>query len=208
MSRGRYIVLEGGDRVGKTTQCQNLVDYLFDRRGVPVRNIREPGGSEEGELLRQLVKDESINLTPTQQALMHNGARIIMLATVVKPILDMGSWVVSDRSYLSTIVYQGHAQGEDLPWLRKITAVARQVLEPDLIILLDGEPERMRIRRSDVGTGDRYDNLDKVFHESVQQGYRKEAFAFDHPMINADDTEESVFAQIKEVLAKRFEEVK
>lgn len=209
--RGRYIVLEGGERVGKSTQAEVIVDRINRRGPYKARYIREPGGTDEGEFLRELalnkgVRIGKVELTAWQKALLHNSARIIMLATVVKPLLEHEVWVISDRSYLSTLVYQGHAEGGDMAALRQLTAGALKVLEPDLIVVLDAEPERMLLRRNDAGSNDRYDNLELAFHHKIKEGYRKEAnHGYLHPMINADDDEQAVTEQIWEEMRKRFE---
>lgn len=216
--RGRYVVLEGGDRVGKSTQTEILVEHL-KRIGISAKYIREPGGTREGEVLRRLALDQRMQapdeqtgemreLTQTEKAALHNAARIVMLATVVKELLGMGVWVVSDRSYLSTIVYQGYAEGGDMAELIDITNHARQVVEPDLILVLDGVPERMRMRRDDSDSNDRYDNQPLVFHDRLREGYLREAKDHLFPVVNADDDIDEVTFQIWQELCRRFEEVK
>lgn len=206
--RGRYIVLEGGERVGKGTQCDLLVEGINhlskESFQAGAHYIREPGGTEEGEFLRKLVKDEKLPFTPLQQALLHNAARIIMLAMVVKPLLDQGVWVVSDRCYLSTIVYQGYGQGADMAELRQLTSRARALVEPDVIIVLDALPERMLMRRDDRGSGDRYDNLNLEFHNTIREAYLKEAnYGALHPVVNADDEVDEVAGQIWKIIREQ-----
>lgn len=205
--RGRYVVLEGGERVGKTTQSEVLVGTLR-HRGFSVQFIREPGGTKEGEVLRELVKDNRLKYVPMVQAHLHNAARIQMLDNVVHPLLERGVWVVSDRCYLSTIVYQGHAQGLLIGDMRILTSLATRTLEPDLIIVLDGLPERMQLRRDDTGSDDRYDNESVRFHHLIRDGYLYEAREFGHPLINADDDEGAVTNQIWRIVAGQFEEVR
>jgi dTMP kinase len=175
VSRGRFITLEGGEGVGKTTQCALLVEALA-KRGVGVLRTREPGGAPGAELLRGILLGGSIDWSPRAETLLHFAARAEHVGKTIGPALGDGTWVVCDRFYDSTLAYQGYGQGADRGF---ITEQARLLgMRPDLTLVLDVPEEiaveRMRTRGDDA---DRYERLDSAFHARVRAGFRDIAAA-------------------------------
>ena len=107
-----------------------------------------------------------------------------------------GTWVVSDRSSLSTVVYQGHGHGVDLAWTRDVCALARSRCEPDLELVLALDEATAAARRTDRGTTDRFERLDEAFHRRVGDGYRIEAAERDLPVVDAAGTPDEVLDRI------------
>jgi dTMP kinase len=172
---GRFITLEGGEGAGKTTQSGLLVETLT-ARGIPVLRTREPGGSPGSELLRTILLGGSIDWAPRSETLLHFAARAEHVAKTIQPAIQVGTWVVCDRFFDSTLAYQGYGQGADRDFIASLTALLG--IAPDLTIILDvPEPiaaERMRRRGGDA---DRYERLDAAFHARVRQGFRDIATA-------------------------------
>jgi len=192
--RGRFLVLDGIDGCGKTTQAARLVRALT-RAGVPVPlHLREPGATAAGERLRALLLDPEIALAPATQVLLFAAARRQMLEELVRPALAAGRDVVCERFHPATFAYQGVALevGEDAV-LELLTAWAGDPA-PDLVVILDLDPELAATRR---GRSDRYEGRDARFHGRVADGYRR--YAARTPgvaLVRAQGTPEEVEAAI------------
>lgn len=171
MTRGRFITLEGGEGAGKTTQVGLLVDALA-ARGLTVLRTREPGGSPGAELLRGILLDGTIDWASKAETLLHFAARAEHHAKTIEPALAAGAWVVCDRFYDSTMAYQGYGQGADRAFIQR--QIELLGCDPDLTIVLDVSDavatERLRQRG---GESDRYERLDKSFHDRVRSGFRR-----------------------------------
>lgn len=189
-ARGRYVVLEGGEGVGKTTQVARIAARL-DAAGLGVVAIREPGGDPFAEAGRNLLLGE-LPREPQTEVLLFNALRAQVLLTQVIPALESGVWVISDRSRLSTITYQGHGHGLDLAWTRSVCATCTGLGAPDLEIVLHVDEATSLRRRADRGTTDRFEQLDDAFHRRVVEGYLIEAKRDGIPVIDASDTEDEV----------------
>jgi dTMP kinase len=164
VTRGRFIVLEGPDGVGKSTQAAELARRL----GAVL--TREPGDTPVGAGLRALLLDRSTTgLAPRTEALLMAADRAQHVAEVVRPQLAAGRLVVSDRYLYSSVAYQGHGRGLSPPEIRKLSLWAAEGLEADLVILLEG-PRRRR-------SGDRFEDEGLVFRQRVVAGYRAQAAA-------------------------------
>jgi dTMP kinase len=162
---GRFIVLEGPDGVGKSTQAR----LLADRLGALL--TREPGGTPIGQAVRQLVLDHAtVDLDARAEALLLAADRAQHVATVVRPALARGRDVVSDRYLYSSVAYQGH--GRDLPpeEVAELSAWATGRLLPDLVVLLEAPSARLAQRRRH-GT-DRLETAGDLFFARVEAGYR------------------------------------
>jgi len=134
---GKFIVLDGIDGAGKSSQVAPLVDWLTGR-GLRVTTCRDPGSTAAGDAIRAILLDRhEIHLAPTSEMLLYMAARAQLVAEVIEPALARGEWVVSDRYLLANIVYQGHAGGLDPDAIRRVGAVATGGREPDLVLLLD-----------------------------------------------------------------------
>ncbi|CAK7044892.1 dTMP kinase [uncultured Phascolarctobacterium sp.] len=170
MNKGYFITLEGPDGSGKSTQLEHLANWLA-QRGYEVVRTREPGGSEAAERLRDLVLDPQLTMDERTETLLYLAARADHLAKVVRPALAAGQVVLCDRFSDSTLVYQGFVRGLQLTELMQLNAFATGGLEPDLTLLLDGDPERLAARREERGVTDRFENEGLAFQIKVRQGF-------------------------------------
>lgn len=166
---GRFVVLEGGDGSGKSTQCDLLVAWLRDD-GLDVVATHEPGGTELGSALRRLLLDGN-NVAPRAEALMMAADRAQHVDEVVRPALARGAWVVSDRYVPSSLVYQGVVRELGVEEIAALSAFATNGLEPDVVLLLDVDDETAESRRSPES--DRIEREGETFHRQVRSAYRR-----------------------------------
>ncbi|MPY93917.1 MAG: dTMP kinase [Acidimicrobiia bacterium] len=164
--RGRFIVLEGLDGVGKSTQARRLAE------GLGARLTREPGGTPLGERIRALVLDHGVgDVAPRTEALLMAAARAQHVAEAVGPALASGCDVVTDRYLYSSVAYQGYGRQLDPDAIRALSLWAVDGLEPDLVLLLEG-PARLGHR-----IADRLEAEDAAFHARVAAGYEAQLLA-------------------------------
>lgn len=206
--KGRYIVLEGGEGVGKTTQIKLLVGRLA-LFGIETRSdIREPGGTPMGEEIRRLLKDQDLPRAPETNLALFNAARIELQQQVIVPELEANKWVVCDRNRLSSHAYQGHGEGLSLRHVRDECDRATQYAAVDLeMVLWVDEPERQH-RLAERGGTDYFEAKDPRFHQRVIAGYEKEATVLGIPYIDGNGSPEEVHERIWEYvepLTKREE---
>lgn len=171
MTSGMFITLEGGDGVGKSTQQQRIVDW-FQSRGRTVVATREPGGTEVGALLRQIVLHHPGEIAPRAEALMYAADRAHHIQTLVRPALERGEVVVQDRYFDSSVAYQGAGRVLDANEVRELSLWATEGLMPDLTVLLDLDPgvaaQRMNATRSGL---DRLESAGVEFHQRVREEF-------------------------------------
>jgi dTMP kinase len=170
---GLFLVLEGVEGAGKTTQTALLAEWM---RGIgrAVTATREPGGTRVGEAVRAVLLDrDDLELPAETELLLMLAARAAFVQQVVRPALARGEVVVADRFSLSTLAYQGYGRGLDLDQVRRLDAFARGGVEPDLVLLLDLPTEVGVSRQRAAGKGkDRIERAGAAFHERVAAGYR------------------------------------
>ncbi len=199
--RGRYIVIEGSDGTGKSTQVDILQNRLHEV-GINSIQIHEPDGFEGNESLgipsvpeaielRKRVKDASFERTPWQNVEMFTRARELNWQQAMNPALKLGIWVLAARSWISTVTYQGYGQGVDIDKIRAITTerVGDKYLKPDLTLILTLEDEQARFNRiaerGALETPDTFESLPDEFQQAMQQGYVRYAHDFGIPTIDA-----------------------
>jgi dTMP kinase len=187
---GRYVIVEGGEGVGKSTQVQALARRLEDV-GVECAVVREPGGDPFAEAGRDLLLSD-LDRTPAAEVLAFNALRAQLLESVVTPLLAAGTWVLADRGRLSTIAYQGHGAGADLGWTRRVCDLTISLCPPNLEVVLDLDPVVAAERRTARGSDDRFERMDLSFHQRVAQAYRDEAVRAGIIVINADGPPDEV----------------
>jgi dTMP kinase len=174
-STARFIVLEGIDGSGKSSQVAPLAEWLRGR-GHTVVACRDPGATPAGDAIRQiLLHRQEIPLAPTTEMLLYMAARAQLVAEVIAPALARGAWVVSDRYLPANIVYQGHAGDLDAEIIRGVGGVATGGVTPDLVLLLDLDPTTAA-RRIDRPL-DRLESRGDDFRRRLREGYLREAAA-------------------------------
>ena len=154
MLRGLFITFEGGESSGKSTQVRSLQERLR-YRGIPGRAVREPGGTRLGNSLRELLKFSDIPLTPETELMLFNASRAQLVSEVIRPALERGEVVISDRFTDSTLAYQGYGRGLPLDKVEAVNSAATTGIKPDLTILLDIPPEEGLKR--DLTVGERFE---------------------------------------------------
>lgn len=169
---GIFIVFEGGDGSGKSTQARRLYRRLC-RQSYPALLTHEPGGTVFGERVRRILK-KGISVEPRTWLFLFSAARTQLLEEVVRPALARGEAVVCDRYVPSTIAYQSYGHGLNLEMVSMVTEVATQGLRPDVVVLLDTPPDVGLKRRAERGR-DRFEAEALEFHKRVRGGYLKQA---------------------------------
>ncbi|HEY8475519.1 MAG TPA: dTMP kinase [Chloroflexota bacterium] len=173
--RAIFIALEGPEGAGKTTQAEMLVRRLREA-GWRVVLVREPGGTDLGERLRALLLHRGTTLSARAETLLYLAARAQLVDEVLRPALQRGDVVVSDRFEASTLAYQGYGRGLPLPDVRRVLPFASQGIQPDLTILLDLPAEQGLSRKAQrAEQWNRFEEETLAFHERVRAGYRREA---------------------------------
>jgi dTMP kinase len=172
MPRGLFISLDGLDGAGKSTHCRLLAEWLR-QRGLAVTECADPGGTEVGQILRGLLLDQRRNISLPCEALLFMASRAQLTAEVIRPALESGNAVVSDRFALANVVYQGYGGGLDPVKLRDVGLLATGGLEPDLTFVLD-LPLAAALARRKSGT-DRMESRDDAYHARVRAGFLAEA---------------------------------
>jgi dTMP kinase len=177
--RGLFVTFEGIDRSGKTTQARMLCEAL----GEEALAVREPGGTEAGERIRQVLKDPAVELTPETEALLFAAARAELVAGVIRPALEEGRIVVSDRFLDSSLAYQGGARGLGIEEVGRINRFATGGIRPDLTFLLDISPEAAAARAGDT---DRFEGEGKELQRGVLAAYEELAAADPERWVRVD----------------------
>jgi len=174
-ARGRFISLEGGEGVGKSTQVAALASAL-EGRGLAVLVTREPGGSPGAEAIRDLLLsgDES-RWSAQAEALLFAAARADHIEKTILPALERGSWVLSDRFLDSSLAYQGEAGGLGMDAVRDLHRFGTRDFLPDrtLVLLLDEAEGAARARNRDSGEADRIGSRPPSYHAAVDAAFRQ-----------------------------------
>ena len=164
--RGLFVTFEGIDRSGKTTQAQLLADALGD----DALGVREPGGTPAGERVRDLLKDATVPLGGEAEALLFAAARAELVARVIRPALEAGQVVVSDRFLDSSLAYQGGARGLGVEEVGRINRFALGGVRPDLTLLLDIAQAAAADR---AGESDRFEDEGADLQRRVLEAYEE-----------------------------------
>lgn len=196
---GLFLTLEGGDGSGKSTQSALLAGWL-ESIGRTVLLTREPGGTDLGEEIREIVLHRRGHIAPRAEALLYAADRAHHISTKVRPALDRGDIVLQDRYIDSSVAYQGAGRILEPDEVRKLSLWAAEDLLPDLTILLDLDeklgPDRLTTRTK----YDRLEDEEQDFHARVRAGYLKLAAAEPDRflVLNASDSVESLASAIRE----------
>ena len=219
---GLFIAFEGGEGAGKTTQSQVLADRLAELE-VPCLLVREPGGTELGEYLRDYLKSDR-PLSREAELLLFEAARVELVTSHILPALEDERVVVADRFYGSTVAYQGYGRGLNLDVINSLNTFATRGLEPHLVFLLDLQPEvgiqramsyqtvfaegaagdLVALERTREGT--RFEDLDLAFHHMAREGFLAQAEAEPgrwvqvNAMQAVDEIKDEVWQRVRERL--------
>lgn len=212
IKRGQFITFEGGEGGGKSTQLKRVAEYLT-AQNIDFIVTREPGGSNFAEKVRGLIlsagKDE---IDPLTEYLLFSAARHNHIRTVIEPALAAGKWVLSDRFYDSSAVYQGFAPGDqalDADFMETIYKEARKgSQEPDLTLIFDIDPKVGLTRAKKVSQGsDHFEDKNLAFHQSVREGFLQQFKK--NPkrchLIDASKDLQQITDEVVKVIQTRFE---
>ncbi len=207
--KGKFIVIEGIDGCGKTTQINELASWLpksgLMRRDSELIKTREPGGSLLGKKIRSLILDNDKNNQPSSLAelLLYSADRAEHVSKIISPALRKNNWVISDRFSDSTLAYQGYGRDISLEIIKKIESIVCQGETPDLTIFLEITPEESIIRRQNE-IPDRIESEGIKFLTKVNKGFKLIAKEKNWKIISASQNIQNVSQQIKETLLEKF----
>lgn len=211
---GVFITLEGIEGCGKSTQARRLADHL-NRCGISALLTREPGGTPLGRKIRDMLLDaRNKHLPPLAELFLYEADRALHVEGVIQPALDKGMWVICDRFFDATTVYQGHARGLDMPMIRWLNEKAASGLRPDKTVLLDCPVEvglnraRRRIWTDQQDGQDRFEQEQLEFHHRVREGYlhmaamEPDRYVVVDGTLSEDDLAEVIFQEIHPLMSR------
>ncbi len=205
--RGLFLVFEGPEGAGKSTQIAHLAARLRDR-GRHVVTTREPGGTPAGDRIREVLLDPSLRIDPLPEFLLYAAARAQHVRERILPALEEGADVLCDRFAASSVAYQGYGRGLDPGWVAGVNDVATDGLTPDVTLLLDLPVDAGLARIAARGATDRLERADRAFHGRVRDGFlRLAGEAPGWTIVDADAAEdevaERVWSAVRPILAAR-----
>ena len=204
--RGKFITFEGGEGGGKSTQAARLAGYLRGK-GLEVVETREPGGTPQGEALRDLlVQGDPDRWSALSELLLLTAARVEHVNRLIEPALAEGKWLICDRFADSTLAYQGIAGEVGLELVEQLQQLAVGTSSPDVTFLLDVRAEAGLQRAEKRGGAARFEKKGALFHQILRDGFL--ALANESPqrivLIDGEDTFDNVWGQIEAELRRRF----
>ena len=207
--KGKFIVFEGIDGCGKTTQINEIFNWLphsnLISNNSSIIKTREPGGSLLGEKLRELILSNNKDNVPTNltELLLYAADRTEHVSKIISPALNKGDWVLSDRFSGSTLAYQGYGRNIDIEIIKSLEIIACQKEKPDITFLLDISPEESMARRKNQ-IPDRIESEGANFLRKVNIGFKKIAQQNNWIVISASNNKENITATIKNILIEKF----
>ena len=209
--RGVFVVLEGPEGAGKSTQIALLASRLADMGREHVLT-REPGGTRAGDAIRRVLLDPAQRIEPLAEFLLYSASRAQLVGEVIAPALQAGSDVISDRFTGASVAYQGHGRGLDLDLIDLLNTRVSQGLTPDLTVLLDIDPAAGLQRAAARSQHDRLEAESFEFHERVRAGFVLQAHTRpDWLLVNGAADEAAVasliWAAVEPLLALRDDQV-
>ena len=214
MRRGRLVVIEGAEGVGKTTQVRRLCERLA-LAGIPALCLREPGGTPLGDEIRHLLLEPDGDVSPRAEALLYMASRAQLVEREIVPALERGTHVVLDRFFLATYAYQVAGRGLSEDAVRAANAFATQGLVPDVTLLLEMPVAEALGRVGSRGAPDRLEQSGDDFHHRVADAFAQfddEQWQRAHPesgavvRLDAMGSEETVAGRIESALVGRWPE--
>ena len=208
MKNGLFITLEGPDGSGKSTQIELLKEYL-EKKGYDIVLTREPGGTAVSEEIRKVILNPELKeMKDMTELLLYASARAQLVGEVIKPALEQGKAVISDRFIDSSAVYQGIGRGLGIDTVYEVNSYALQGIMPDITFLLDLDAEEGLKRKKKQAELDRMEQQDVTFHQKVVEGYREIARRNPERIVKLDGTlpREVLCDMIREQIEQQIEE--
>jgi dTMP kinase len=213
---GLFIVFEGPEGAGKSTQIRQLFNDLEEvnkprKEGRSVSGTqrtfysgyddivqtREPGGTPAADAIRKVILDPRLIISPLTEFLLYSASRAQHVEEVIKPALEQNKIVICDRFFGASVAYQGYGRGLELDFIHDLTKRVTQGITPDLVLLLDIDPQVGLERIAQRGQKDRLELADLSFHQKVREGFLAQARANTNwVIINAQQDEAKVAAEI------------
>ena len=201
MNKGLFIVLEGPDRSGKSTQAALLKAWL-EKMGMEVVLTREPGGTAVSEKIRNILLDPEMKMASLAELFLFSASRCQLTQEIIKPALAAGKAVISDRFTMSTEAYQGYGRGLPLEEIRQINAIATDGIKPDITIVFEVSEKEFekRIREQERICPDRFEREDIEFRRRIRQAFSELADRPGTVKIDSSKTIEEIHRQIKDII--------
>lgn len=204
-ARGHFIVIEGPEGAGKSTQL-TLLKARLQRLGREPLLTREPGGTRAGEAMRRVLLDPDLDIAPLSEFLLYSAARAQHVLEVISPALAKGQNVISDRFTGASVAYQGHGRGLDLQLIQELNDRATSGLKPDRTLLLDFDARRGLERAAARAAYDRLEAAGLEFHERTRHGFLEQArndptWVVINADADADSVAEAVWRATSDLLA-------
>lgn len=201
-----FITFEGIDGCGKSTQVERF-EARLKKTGISLLITREPGGTKTGDAIRKILLHlDGERVTPLTQLFLYEADRAQHITEVIRPALDLGKWVVCDRFYDATTVYQGIVQGQGEDVAERLNYLSTSGLNPDITFLLDCPAEmameRIKIRDGTTKKRDMFDKKDIDFHRKIRHAYlsiagkHKDRFRIIDASLSVDEIEEQIGGKI------------
>lgn len=194
-----YIVIEGPDGVGKTTQAHRLLDELT-RREIPCIYVTEPGGTQIGHELKRIIKDRTFERAPSTDLLLFTASRVEQYYQTIKLALESGKTVIADRNWLSSVAYQGVASGLGIETVVHETRawLPEEYTSPTftVILTLSVEQHQERLARRGTSSSDYFESQPNDFQRKLIDGYEQAAQLVRSERVSTDDSIEKVHAKI------------
>ena len=202
-NRGLFIVFEGVEGSGKSTQCRLLTRQL-EKNGISFLHLREPGDTNTGENIREWLKTGN-DLDGHTELFLLSASRRALVKNKIVPALNRGQVVVLDRYIYSTLAYQGFGRGISIKQIEYINMMATDGLSPDIIFLLDIDPKASFQRKEETSL-DRWELEDIDFHKKIRNGYLEISRETQNlwTVINADKPKKSISEEVWEIVLGRL----
>lgn len=202
MARGKYIVIEGNDGTGKSTQAELLAKWLEEEKGLTTFVMHEPAGIPIADAIRTVIKNGDLERDAQTNVLLFTAARHELWRHAKKE-LDKGTWIISARNYISTEVYQGIGEGFDIDKIHLITQqfTDSEYMSPDhtfVLSLSDEEREKRISSRGELENKDTFESRDTTFQRSLNNGYAYIAKKYSFPLLDASRSVEAIQNDLRE----------
>jgi len=202
MKKGKFIVFEGPDRSGKTTQINLLAKWLRKKK-IKFILTREPGGTKLSERLRALLLNPKNKMCPLTELFLYEASRAQHVKELILPSLESGKIVISDRFTLASCAYQGYGRKIPVKTVKMLNKIATENLKPDITFVLN-IPDKFFVRRRDTSGADRIESESSKFRKEVNKAYKILGERENLTVINAGDTINNIHRKIIKVISTRI----